>query len=197
MMLANFFSIGDRNYLNNAVVIADALDKINKFYGDVRDFKIQFRKPFLSQGELKFSPTKIDGHIVGQFVVPTGQTGQMYFAYSPTDIPLEVKEVSSRDVRDEVNSFNVCYYITDMCRGVIERGFERAYGPMEDYDKVIFVIFEMPDTKVFNDIISAQHMPPMRITEAESTGDRRFKVAVYVDGQLLGYRHSTVKEFKV
>lgn len=193
-MLANFFSIGDRNYLNNAVVIADALDRITGEFGDVKDFRIQFRKPFLSQGEFTLAATKIDGHIVGEFLT---DTGKMYFSYSPTDIPLETREVSSKDVKDDVTSFNVCYYITDICRGVMERGFERAYGPMTEHDKVIFVIFEIPDTSVFTDIIKNADMPPMRITEAEETGDRRFKVAVYVDGKLLGYRHSTVKEFKV
>ena len=130
-MLANFFSIGDRTYLNNAVVISDALEVITKTFGDVTNFKIQFRKPFLSQGEFKISTEKLDGYITGQFDTTDIK---FYFSYSPTDIQLENRVVSGRDVEDEVTPFNVCYHITDMCRGVIECGFEKVYGPMTDAD---------------------------------------------------------------
>jgi len=191
-MLANFFSIGDRNYLNNAVVIADALVTIIKTFGDVTNFKIQFRKPFLSQAELNISTEKLDGHITGQF--DAGEI-RFYLSYTPTDISLENREVSSRDIENEVTPFNVCYYITDMCRGVIEEGFEKVYGPMTTKDKVIFAVFEVPDTSVFSSIIHDHVMLKMRISEAEHTGDRRFKVSVYLGNRLLGHRHSTVREF--
>jgi len=193
-MLANFFSIGDRNYLNNAVVIADALDTIIKIFGDVKNFKIQFRKPFLSQGEFKISTEKLDGYITGQF---DASETRFYFSYTPTDILLENRQASSHDIENEVTPFNVCYYITDMCRGVIEQGFEKVYGPMTTKDKVIFAVFEVPDTSVFSSIIHNHIMLKMRISEAEQTGDRRFKVSVYLDDQLLGHRHSTVREFNV
>jgi hypothetical protein len=193
-MLAKLFSIGDRNYLNNAVVIADALDNIIKIFGDVKNFKIQFRKPFLSQGEFTISTNKLEGYITGEFDTVDAH---FYFSYYPIDMALENRIVSGKDIKDEVTSFNVCYYITDICRGVIERGFERAYGPMSEKDKVIFVIFEVPDTSIFSDIIKNQDMPPMHVTEAECTGDRRFKISVFVGGKLLGHRHSTVKEFIV
>jgi len=193
-MLASFFSIGDRNYLNNAVVIADALDNIIKIFGDVKNFKIQFRKPFLSQAEFTISTNKLDGHITGQF--DTADT-HWYFSYTPVDIELQNREVSSHDIEQEVNSFNVCYYITDMCRGVIEDGFEKVYGPMTSKDKVIFAVFEVPDTSIFSSIIHNHIMLKMRITEAEQTGDRRFRVSVFLGDKLLGHRHSTVKEFIV
>ncbi len=193
-MLAKFFSIGDRNYLNNAVVIADALDSIINLFGDVTNFKIQFRKPFLSQGEFKISTDKLDGYITGQFNV-SGTS--FYFSYSPTDIVLDNKVVSGHDVEHDVNSFNVCYHITDMCRGVIETGFEKVYGPMTPKDKVIFAVFEVPDTSIFSSIIHNHTMLEMRITEAEQTGDRRFKVSVFLGDRLLGHRHSTVREFIV
>jgi len=193
-MLANLFSIGDRNYLNNAVVISDALETITSIFGDVTDFKIQFKKPFLSQGEFKISTDKLIGNIVGTFQT---MGVNFYFSYTPTDIELENKTATGTDVSVTVNPFNVCYYITDKCRGVIEAGFERVYGPMKPADKVIFVIFEIPDTGVFNEIIRQQHMPEMRTTDAQQTGDRRFMTSVYVGDKLLGHRHSTVKEFTV
>jgi hypothetical protein len=193
-MLAKFFSIGDRNYLNNAVVISDALDTIISIFGDVTNFKIQFRKPFLSQGDLRLSTDRIDGYITGQFDT---KGIIFYFAYSPTDIVLENKEVSSNAVKELITSFNVCYYITDMCRGVIEAGFEEVYGPMSEKDKVIFVIFEIPDTSVFSSIIDNRVMPSVQISKAVCTGDRRFKISVFMNGVLLGHRHSTVKEFIV
>lgn len=191
-MLANFFSIGDRNYLNNAVVISDALSVIGSTFGNVSEFKIQFRKPFLSQGEFKISTEKLEGHITGQF---RKNDIVFYFSYVPTDISLEVKDASGDAVKKDVTPFNVCYHVTDVCRGAIEDGFEKVYGPMTTKDKVIFVMFEIPETSVFNNIIHNGVMPPMTITPAEQTGDRRFKVSVYVDGKLLGHRHSTVKEF--
>lgn len=193
-MLANFFSIGDRNYLNNAVVISDAIDNITKIYGNVTNFRIQFRRPFLSQGEFTIATHKLDGHITGDF---DNKGIHYYFSYVPTDISLENKQVSGHDVEKVINLFNVCYHITDECRGVIESGFEKVYGPMTPKDKVIFVIFEVPDTVVFSEIIRNQVMPEIIITEAEQTGDRRFKTSVYIGNRLLGHRHSTVKEFIV
>jgi hypothetical protein len=193
-MLANFFSIGDRNYLNNAVVISDALNTITEIFGDVQNFKIQFRKPFLSQGEFKISTDKLDGHIIGQFET---KDIRFYFAYSPTDIILENRNVTGHDIEQEIMPFNVCYYITDICRGIIETGFEKVYGPMTSSDKVIFAIFEIPDTSVFSMIIKNQVMPLMRVTDAECIGDRRFKISVFIDNQLLGHRYSTVREFIV
>lgn len=193
-MLANFFSIGDRNYLNNAVVIADALTVINKIFGNVKNFKMQFRKPFLSQGEFKISTDKLDGHITGQF-----ETNEIrfYYSYSPTEIQLETKVASSHAIDDEITPFNVCYYITDICRGVIEKGFEKVYGSMGSDDKVIFAVFEVPDTSVFSDIIKNKIMSKMTVTEAECIGDRRFRISVFIGDRLLGYRSSTVREFIV
>ena len=193
-MLANLFSIGDRNYLNNAVVISDALETITSIFGDVINFRIQFKKPFLSQGEFKISTDKLIGHIVGEFET---MNVKFYFAYTPTDIELENREASGSDVSEVINAFNVCYHITDKCRGVIEAGFEKKYGPMTKNDKVIFVIFEIPDTGVFSSIINDQNMPTIYATEAVSEGERRFVTSVYVGDKLLGHRHSTVKEFIV
>jgi len=193
-MLANFFSIGDKNYLNNAVVISDALNRIIEIFEDVKNFKIQFRKPFLSQGEFTVSTNKLDGHITGEFDT---EKFHFYFSYSPTGIALENRTATRYDIEKEINPFNICYNITDHCRGVIEAGFEKVYGTMTEKDKVIFVIFEVPDTSVFSSVIKNQIMPAMRITEAEQTGDRRFKISVYLGDQLLGYRYSTVKEFIV
>lgn len=193
-MLADFFSIGDRNYLNNAVVIADSLSFIQKTFGNVLNFKIQFKKPFLSQGEFKVSTEKLDGYIIGQF---EKNDVTFYFSYTPTNILLETRDASREAVKKNVTPFNVCYHITDVCRGAIEDGFEKVYGPMTNKDKVIFFMFEIPNTSVFNGILLNGIMPPMTITPAEQTGDRRFKVSVFVDGKLLGHRHSTVKEFIV
>jgi len=193
-MLANFFSIGDRNYLNNAVVISDAIGNINKIFGDVRNFKIQFRKPFLSQGEFTISTNKLDGYITGEF---DSDNYHFYFSYMPTDIIVENREVSGHDIDKEINLFNVCYHITDECRGVIETGFEQVYGPMTSKDKVIFAIFEVLDTSILSSIIQNQIMPTMTITKAVQTGDRRFKISVYIGDKLLGHRHSTVREFIV
>lgn len=193
-MLAKFFSIGNRNYLNNAVVISDALEVITKIFGDVKNFRIQFRKPFLSQGDFRLSTEKLDGHVIGQF-----ETNNItfYFSYIPTDIPMENRDVTGNDIKKEINLFNVCYYMTDMCRGVIEHGFEKAFGPMTPNDKVIFVVFEVPDTSVITDVVRNHVMPIVRITEAKQTMGRRFVVSVYFDDKLLGHRHSTVKEFIV
>jgi hypothetical protein len=193
-MLANFFSLDGRNYLNNAVVIADALKVISDIYGNVNNFKIQFRKPFLSQGEFRISTEKLEGHIIGQF---SKNNILFYFSYVPTDIVLENRSASSEDIKKDVTPFNVCYHITDVCRGAIEKGFEKVYGPMSGRDKVIFVMFEIPDTAVFNDIIETGIIPAILITPAVQNGDRRFKVSVYIGDKLLGYRHSTVKEFVI
>ena len=193
-MLANFFSIGNRNYLNNAVVIAHALEFINENYPKSQNFKIQFKKPFLSQGEFTIGTVKVDGHIMGQFIC---NDVQFYFSYAPTDIKLEDKNVSSNDIENTITPFTLCYHITDACRGVIETGFEKVYGPMTEDDKVIFAVFEIPNTSVFSDVIESKIIPKITISEAEQTGDRRFKTSVFFNGVLLGHRHSTVRKFIV
>jgi hypothetical protein len=191
-MYAKLFSIGDKKYLNNAVVIADALGFITKSFGPVKNFKITFKKPFLSQGMFSLGVDKIDGHIMGQF---ESGGNQFYFAYTPTDIELDDRDVTGTDVFTETTSFNLCYHITDRCRGEIELGFEKVYGLMTPKDKVIFVIFEVPDTSVFISLLENKLMDQIRIMPAEQTGDRRFRLPLYVGEDLLGYRHSTVKEF--
>lgn len=188
-MLANFFALGNRNYLNNAVVIGDVLEHINILFGTVQNFKIRFKKPFLSQGDFQLSTEKLDGHIVGSFDY-NGYT--FYFAYKPTDIQLEEKEV---DI--ELTTFSLSYFITDKCRGLVEDKFEEVYGPMTDVDKVIFAIFEMPDTSVFSDILRNGDTSVIKVPTVEFLGDRRFKLSVFYGDVLLGYRYSTVKEFNV
>lgn len=193
-MIANLFSLGDRNYINNAVAIADALGTITKIFGDVVNFRIQFKKPFLKQAEFKISTEKLIGNIVGEFET---EGVKFYFSYTPVDIELESKVFDEAEVLRSVNLFNLNYYITDQCRGVIKAGFEKEYGNMTPDDKVIFVIFEVPDTRVFSDIIRDNQLPVISATPAESTGERRFVTSVYAGTKLLGYRHSTVKKFDV
>lgn len=182
-MLANFFSLGDRKYLNNAVVIAHLLQVLKELGIGARDLKIKFKKPFNTQGDLVFSDSPVEGPIMGSFM----WAGKInYFAYSATDIPLTTTRTGPHLY------FDICWKITDTCRGVIESAFEKEYGPMTSEDKVIFAIFEMPDTRVFNDLTS---VPEFRVSEAEKTGERRWRVAVYVGDVLLGYRYSTVGKF--
>ena len=188
-MLSNLFLLGNRTYLNNAVVISDALDHINTLFGDVRNFKIRFKKPFLSQGDFQLSTERLDGHVVGNFDFK-GYT--FYFSYTATDVVL-----TDRINQDHITRFDLSYFITDKCRGIVENHFEKVYGPMSSVDKVIFAIFEMPDTGVFSSILKNGDFPSINISDSEFLGDRRFKLSVYYGTQLLGYRYSTVKEFNV
>jgi hypothetical protein len=191
-MLASFFSFGNRKYINNAVVTADILTYIFRTYGDVTDFRIHFRKPFFSQGELIVAPYKLEGHYVGQFAT---DGVLMYFAYTPTSMPLEEKTISVDDIQQGVNVFTLCYYVAENCHQAVLRAFETHYGPRTSDDKSIFVIYEIPDTSVFTKIIKENRIPVLSITEPELTADRKFKLSVSVDGQLLGYRYNTVKKF--
>jgi hypothetical protein len=88
----------------------------------------------------------------------------------------------------------VCFALIEKCKGVVEDEFEKVYGPMTDKDKVIFAIFDMPDTTVFSSITDYSLIS---VKETEFLGDRRFKLTVHYDNQLLGYRYSTVREFNV
>ena len=187
-MLANFFSLGSRNYLNNAVVIADLLEVLKNHFGSrITDLKVKFKKPLNVQGDLHFDSQPVQGSILGSF---QSNDLTVFFGYEPTDIPLQP--------RSETNQyFNVCWAITDACRGVIEAGFERAYGPMSTDDKVIFAIFEVPDVDVLQELIDSNTIPTFDISEAVRTGERRFSTTVSVNGKLLGIRHSTVGKFSV
>jgi hypothetical protein len=186
-MQANLFSIGDRTYLNNAVVIADSLQTIGRIFGNVMDYKIKFRKPFLSQANFVISTEKLDGHIVGDFVAAGTQ---FHFAYVPVEAVLETKELT-----DEVTPFSICYKVTDAARGVIEEGHLAHIGKMDKDEKVIFVIFEVPNTAVFNDAVKSGKLPKIKITEADHLGGKRFRLSVSLDGRLFGYRYSTVGKF--
>jgi len=191
-MLANLFAFGNRKYINNAVVTADILSYITSTYGDVKNFRLHFRKPFFTQGNLVVAPYKLDGHFVGQFEI---DYVPMYFAYSPTDIPLETKEVSVDDVQADINIFSMCYFVAENCHQAVLRAFEKNYGPRTADDKSIFVIYEIPNTSVFTKLIQEKRIPNLTISEPEITAERKFKLSVSVDGELLGYRYNTVKKF--
>lgn len=192
-MLADFFLLGDRKYINNAIVIADCIKNITAVYNNIRDFRIQFKKPFLTQGEFNISTEKLDGCIVGQF---TSDSVLYYFSYVPTEIPLEI-QYAIDTISKSKSPLALCYHITDMCRGVIEQGFESKYGAMTQLDKVIFVIFEIPDMTVFTNALGDTAVPGITVGDVECIAERKFKVPVFVDSTLLGYRYSTVKEFKI
>lgn len=189
-MRAPLFSMEGRNYLNNAVVISHALEQLQKEFGNVTNFKIKFKKPFNSQAEFVISDTPADGNIVGNFNI--GEVCK-YFSYTALDLCLPTRSLPD----NTFSYFDLCFGITDQCRGMVEKGFIRDYGMMFDDDKVIFVIFEVPDTRVLSDMLQAGHMPLLNIDEAENTGDRRYKLTVSIGDQLIGYRHSTVKRFIV
>jgi len=186
-MIANLFSLGERNYINNAVVIADAVSTITAIYGSVTNFKIKFRKPFNTQAELKFSTDPLNGYIVGNF--DTAVT-TFYFAYTPTDIELKPN--------DNTNPyFDLFYEITDISRGIIKQAYEQSIGPMTEKDKVIFVVAEIIDTGIINDAIRSEEPLNINLTPGTYLGDNRLKLSLYINGEYVGDRHSTIKEFKV
>lgn len=191
-MLANFFSFGGRNYINNAVVLADALDKITSLFGDVKNFRLQFKNPFFSQGEFIVSPHKIEGHYVGQFDV---DGVLLYFAYIPTDIPLEEKSLTVDDIKVKIDMVNTCYYIAENCHQLGWESFEKMYGPRTATDKSIVVIYEIPDTAIITNIIKQQRIPELQILEPELIADRRFKLSVLLDGKFFCHRYHSIKEF--
>ena len=186
-MIANLFSFGERNYINNAVVIADAINSITSIFGNVTNFKIKFRKPFNSQAELKFSTDPLNGYIVGNF--DTEMT-TFYFAYTPIDLQLEPN--------DNTNPyFNLFYEITDISRGIIKEAYEQSIGTMTDTDKVIFVVAEIIDTSIINNAIHSDTKLNINLTPGVYLGDNRLKLSLYINDVFVGDRHSTIKEFKV
>jgi len=191
-MLAKLFAFGKRNYINNAVVTADVLDFIIRTFGDVTNFRLQFKKPFLTQGEFRIGIDKLDGHFIGHFDF---NNTRFYFAYSPTDIELENKNVSVDDVKTDVNMFSVCYYISDTGHRAVLEECDRIYGPRTNDDKAIFVIYEIPDTSVISAAVKSKIVPKVDITKIEHIGDRRFKLSVFVNDKFFGYRYNTVKKF--
>jgi hypothetical protein len=108
-MISNFFLLGGRTYLNNAIVTADVLSVVADIFGDTIDFNIKFKKPFNSQAELKFSTEPLDGHTVGSFLT---KLTKFYFSYTPIDVTLPTKIIDP----DEVNYFNLIWSITDAGR---------------------------------------------------------------------------------
>jgi hypothetical protein len=186
-MIANLFSLGERNYINNAVVIADAVNTITTIYGNVTNFKIKFRKPFNTQAELKFSTDPLDGYIVGNF--DTAVT-TFYFAYTPIDIPLEPNDNSNL-------YFNLFYEITDISRGIIKEAYEQSIGPMTEKDKVIFVIAEIVDSSIITNAVHSDSKLNINLTPGVYLGDNRLKLSLYINDVFVGDRHSTIKEFKV
>jgi hypothetical protein len=186
-MIANLFSLGERNYINNAVVIADAINTITTIFGDVTKFKIKFKKPFNSQAELKFSTDPIDGYIVGNFdtLLTT-----FYFAYTPIDVSLKPN--------DNTNPyFNLFYEITDISRGIIKEAYEQSIGLMTEKDKVIFVVAEIIDTGIINTAMRNDAKLDIKLTPGVYLGDNRLKLSLYINDVFVGDRHSTIKEFKV
>jgi len=189
-MISNFFLLGDRTYLNNAIVTADILSVIADIFGDTKDFNIKFKKPFNSQAELKFSTDPLDGHTVGSFLT---KLSKFYFSYTPIDVSLPSKII---DI-DEVNYFNLIWSITDAGRGITQECFENEFGPMSSTDKVIFALAEIPDTSIINNAIKNKHKPEITISKAVHLGNRRFKYSVLLDDKFFSYRYCSVKEFNI
>ena len=186
-MIANLFSLGDRNYINNAVVIADAVSAITSIFDNVKNLKIKFKKPFNSQAELKFSTDPLDGYIVGNFDT---KLTTFYFAYTPIDVPLKLN--------DNTNPyFNLFYKITDISRGIIKEAYEQSIGPMTEKDKVIFVVAEIIDTSIINDAIQTDTKLSINLTPGVYLGDSRLKLSLYINDVFVGDRYSTIKEFKI
>jgi hypothetical protein len=186
-MIANLFSLGERNYINNAVVIADAVNIVTNIYGNVTNFKIKFRKPFNSQAELKFSTDPLDGYIVGKFDT---ELTTFYFAYTPIDVQLEPNNNTNP-------YFNLFYEITDISRGIIKEAYEQSIGIMTEKDKVIFVVAEIIDTGIINNAIRSDKPININLTPGTYLGDNRLKLSLYINDIFVGDRHSTIKEFKV
>ena len=193
-MIAKLFRFRNKPYLNNAIVIADALTTIDSVFGDVQNFKIQFKKPFNSQAEFLVSTERIQGHVMGQFDV---KGISLYFAYTPTDSYFGDSMLSNELMATTVTPFNLLYTITDKGRGYIERGFNKDYGPMASDDKVIFAVFEVPDTTEYNKIIRSKVYPIISLAEAERIGDRRYKFTVSLNDMVFGHRYSSVKRFEI
>lgn len=186
-MKANLFSFENRNYINNAVAIADALNTIGIMFGNVTNFKIKFKRPFNTQAEMHFSTSPLDGHITGNF--DTALT-TFYFSYTPIDAPL-------LSANNNNPYFDLFYNVTDKSRSIIKDAYEKAVGPMSKEDKVIFVIAEIIDTAIISNAIVQKDKPNIRLTPGDYLGDNRLKLSLYINDNFVGDRHSTIKEFKI
>jgi hypothetical protein len=186
-MLANFFSLDGRNYLNNAVVIAHSLKVIQNTFGDVSDFNIKFKKPFNTQGEFTISTNPLGGHTVGSFV-----TGHhvMNFCYVPTNIEL------TNHITDPTY-FDILYEINNMNRDAVEVAYISEFGSMNSADKAIFVKGYIPVTSVINSLVDRPDKPDVVINNVIHLGNHRFKTDVYLNDKFFGNRYTTIKEFIV
>jgi hypothetical protein len=189
-MQSNFFILPGRNYLNNAVVIADILLVIDKLFGDVNNFNIKFKKPFNSQAKLSFSTEPLNGYTIGSFET---KLVKFYFAYEPIDV--ELPDITLDTTK--IDYFNLSYDITDAGRGIVQSAFEKEFGPMPNTYKVIFAICNIPNTAIINDIIKKQMPPKITISEASHIGNSRFKYSVFLDDIFFAERYCTVNEFNV
>lgn len=189
-MQSNFFMLPGRNYLNNAVVIADILSTINSIFVDVINFNIKFKKPFNSQAKLSFSTEPLNGYIIGSFET---SLVKFYFSYEPIDAELPNVTLDTT----KIDYFNLSYDMTDTGRGIVETAFEKEFGPMPGHYKVIFAVCDIPNTSVINDIISNQTYPKITFSEASHIGNSRFKYSVFLDDIFFAYRYCTVKEFNI
>lgn len=189
-MISNFFLLGGRSYLNNAIVISDILSNVSDIFGDIKNFNIKFKKPFNSQATLSFSTDLLDGHTIGSFDT---KITKFYFAYTPIAVPLLDKIIDNT----VLNYFNLSYEITDICKGIVQKTFENEVGPMTSTDKVIFVGCDILDTSIINDLIKNNCKPKITISKAEHVGNRRFKYSVLLDDKLFSYRYCSVKEFNI
>ena len=82
-MISDFFTFGNRKYINNAVVTADIFNNIHNEYGNVTNFKIHFKKPFFSQANLIIDIIPQDGYFIGSFI---SANITYYFSYLTNNI---------------------------------------------------------------------------------------------------------------
>jgi len=192
-IVADFYSVDKRNYLANAVVIADALNNFYKIFGNITNFVMKFKKAFLGHAELIISLEPVTGNIVGEF---EKNACKFYYAY----VPLQNKEplidiCSEQKLQTEFTHFTFWHNLTNICKENLTIAYMDLYGKLEKDKKVIFYKLEIPDTTEYYQMIAKGTKPEIQLTKPMYLDNARFNIDVYLNEKLLARRFSSVKEF--
>jgi hypothetical protein len=173
--------------VNNAIVLSEVLSLAVDTFGSVKNLNIKFKKPLISQANLEFSTTPLNGDTIGSFDVPNFK---FYFAYTQVGGEL----LSNNPASDKLTYFNLCYGIQG--RDEVQAEYEKEFGLIGDA-KVIVAMIDVPDTEFANKIIKLGVMPRVELSQIKHMGSKRYQYDVMIDGNLFATRYCSVKEFNI
>jgi hypothetical protein len=185
------FTFGGRKYVNNAIILAHLLEYLGI---KARNIELRFRRPLTTQANFVIDNNPVEGHAVGEFT--DEHSRRRYFAYQPTDLPLEESSLSADDVYHAKSMLNLCYYVAATCQNYCLDLHSTIHGPLASNEQSIVTGYSLGFAFPIYDALRRDFVPYVELT-SELQGNARYLLHISLNGVTIGHRTSIIKEFKL